>query len=80
MTKHLKIHTREGFQSHHVSDSIACKDIPSRCEDHSSTTADNRARDEGLATAKLTLFEVNGPAVHFSETPYIIDIKQEEQD
>ena len=80
LTRHTKGHVRESPHSHRVSESIACKEIPSRYISNSSTSADNRARDEGLETARSTLSEVNDPAFHSSETPYIINVKQEEQD
>ena len=80
LTKHLKVHTREHHHSRHISESSGCKQIPSRYVSHSSTSVDNKAKDEDLTTARSTLSEVIDPVLHSLETPYIINIKQEEQD
>ena len=80
LTEHLKVHRRERPHSHHVSESIACKETPSRYVNNSSTSVDKRARDEGLKTARSTSSRLNYHSVHSSETPYIINVKQEEHD
>ena len=80
LTENLKVHRRERPHSCHASELIGHEEIPSRLVSHSSIFVDNIARDEGLSTARSTSPEVSDPALHFSETPYIINIKQEEQD
>ena len=80
LNEHLKIHTREHPHSGHFSESIGSKQSLSRCLIHSSTLADNKATNGGLASARSTLSEVNNPVLHTLETPYIFNVKQEEQD
>jgi len=61
-----------------LDDSKSCREISSRFEGHSSTSANNRARDQILAAGRLALSEVNDPALCSSETLCIINIKQKQ--
>ena len=77
LNEHLTVYMREHPHSAHISES---KQSSSRSVSHSSTSADNIAKNWGLASARSTLFEVKDSVLHSSENPYIINVKQEEQD
>jgi len=83
LANHMKTHAEGSLHlcstsDSHGSEATDQKDTLPTCNSSSSTDIDYRCENEGLPTCRSIIKEERFAGPHSSETPYIINVKQEE--